>query len=167
MRIKFSNQTVKALEARLQKAFKWQNVRLVRRLSALLEHGQQGRPVAQVVGKWGISPATLYQWLSEFMVEGLKSLYYQHGGGRPCRLNLAQKKQLHEYLDAGPQAVGFETACWSSLIVAELIENKFGVKYHRHYVIALLRSWGYSFQKAEHTSDHLDEAKRQEWLLTT
>ncbi len=50
--------------------------------------------------------------------------------------------------------------------MTELIENKFGVKHNRHYVIALLRGWGYSFQKAEHTSDHLDEAKRQEWLLT-
>ncbi len=76
MRIKFSNQTVKDLEARLQKAFKWQNVRLVCRLSALLEPGQQGRSVAQVVEKWGLSPATLYQWLCEFMVEGPKSLYY-------------------------------------------------------------------------------------------
>lgn len=45
----------------------------------------------------------------------------------------------------------------------ELIEAKFGVKFARHYVIALLKSLGYSFQKAEFVSDHLDEAARRVW----
>ena len=32
---------------------------------------------------------------------------------------------------------------------------------------ALLKNLGFSFQKARFVSDHLDEARRQEWLLTT
>jgi transposase len=75
-----------------------------------------------------------------------------------------QKKQLCAWIDAGPQAAGFETACWNTLLIQELIRRKFGVLYNRFYVCELLRNLGYSFQKAQFVSDHLDEARREVWL---
>jgi hypothetical protein len=36
-----------------------------------------------------------------------------------------------------------------------------------HYVSELLKNLGFSFQKARFVSDHLDEAKRREWLQQT
>jgi len=38
------------------------------------------------------------------------------------------------------------------------------VLYDRYYVCELLRNLGYSFQKAQFVSDHLDEVRRQAWL---
>jgi transposase len=38
------------------------------------------------------------------------------------------------------------------------------VRYSRFYVCSLLRNLGYSYQKAEFVSDHLDPARRQAWL---
>jgi hypothetical protein len=56
------------------------------------------------------------------------------------------------------------------VLVAELIQQEFDVVYNRFYVGTLLKnratpfSRGYSFQKAQVVSDHLDEARRQTWL---
>ena len=49
-------------------------------------------------------------------------------------------------------------------MVQDLIEKRFGVSYHPHYVSTLLRNLGFSFQKARFVSDHLNEAKRKEWM---
>jgi hypothetical protein len=70
---------------------------------------------------------------------------------------------LCELIDAG-QAAGFETACWNALLIQELIRREFQVLYDRYYVCELLRNLGYSFQKAQFVSDHLDEMHRQAWL---
>jgi len=166
MRIHFCGPTVKALQVRLQGAVKYNIGRLIRRISVLLDCSQQ-LPVPEIGAKWGISPATVYNWLNAFILAGVDGLYYRHGGGRRSKLSLTQKKELTAHLDAGPQAAGFATACWSSLLVQTLIEQVFGVKFPRHYVIALLKGLGYSFQKAQFVSDHLDEAKRLEWTGQT
>ena len=62
------------------------------------------------------------------------------------------------------EAAGFDTACWSALLLRQLIRREFWVLYNRYYVCELLRNLGYSFQKAQFVSDHLDEARRQAWL---
>lgn len=49
-------------------------------------------------------------------------------------------------------------------MVQDLIEKRFGVSYHPHYVSTLLRNLGFSFQKARFISDHLNEEKRTEWM---
>jgi hypothetical protein len=49
-------------------------------------------------------------------------------------------------------------------LVVELIEREFDVMYNRFYVCTLLKNLGYSFQKAQFVSDHLDEARRKVWM---
>ena len=49
-------------------------------------------------------------------------------------------------------------------MVQDLIEKRFGVSYHPHYVSTLLRNLGFSFQKARFISDHLNEETRKEWM---
>lgn len=163
MRIQFTRSTVKALEALLQKALKCKNCRLLRKISAILEHGHQQIPVPEVAQKWGISPAAVYHWLSQFLVKGMESLFYHYKGGRRPKLSLAQLKELTAILDGGPQAAGFREACWNSGLVQELIKLKFGVEYNSHYLSEWLHKLGYSYQKGERIADHLDPQKRREW----
>ena len=49
-------------------------------------------------------------------------------------------------------------------MVQDLIEKRFGVCYHPHYISTLLRNLGFSFQKARFVCDHLNEEKRTEWM---
>jgi transposase len=162
-RIHFSRSTVNAIQAALHKAYVVGDLRLVRRTSALLEFGANNLAVSQIVTKWNIVRATFYAWLSDFLLHDLDSLVYHYHGGRRPRLSSTQKKQLCAWLDAGPPAAGFASACWSALLIQELIRREFGVLYNRHYVCELLHNLGYSFQKGQFVSDHLDAARRQAW----
>jgi transposase len=164
IRIQLARQTVKAMQHRLQEAYQHDDVRLVRRIQALLDHLVNEVPVADLSEQWGFTPACFYQWLLALLLQGVASLRYQVGGGRKAKLTPTQKKRLGVLLDAGPEAAGFDTACWNSILIRVLIEREFGVLYDRFYVCELLRNLGFSFQKAKFESDHLDEAKRQAWI---
>jgi transposase len=164
MRIQWTKLTVKALHKRLQQAYTAGDKRLVRRLSVLLAVGQHKARVPEVAQQWGISVAIVYQWLQEFLGERLASLPYRWGRGRKSKLTDSQKRRLCQLLDAGPVAGGFSCGCWSSVLVAKLIQQEFNVMYNRFYVCTLLKTLGYSFQKAQFVSDHLDPEKRTAWL---
>jgi transposase len=164
IRIQASHATVKALQARLQDAYRRDDVRLVRRISVLLDLLTQTASVTVLCERWGLSPSCLYDWQKAFMLRGMDSLVYRHSGGRPEKLTPRQKKRLVELIEAGPMVVGFETACWNSVLIRVLIWREFGVLFNRHYVCTLLHNMGFSFQKARFVSDHLDAAKRLAWL---
>ena len=163
IRIQFSHHTVKTLQAALHKAYEVGDVRLLRRASALLEFGVNNLAVPTIATKWDIARATVYHWVTDFLLQAADGLVFHYPHGRPARLTPTQKSQLCEWLDAGPQAAGFDSACWSTLLIQELIRCKFHVLYNRNYLAALLHNLGFSFQKAQFVSDHLDEARRQAW----
>jgi transposase len=164
IRIQLSQATVKALQTRLQQAYKKDDVRLVRRVTVLIELLVHHVPVEVLHERWGVSPSTIYEWRKAFLLRGLDSLVSRHGGGRPEKLPPAQKKRLVELLDAGPLVGGFETACWNAVLIRVLIWREFGVLYNRPYVCTFLHNLGFSFHKARFVSDHLDAAKRHAWL---
>src|SRR5215472_6245597 len=164
LRIQLSRVTVKELHSRLQHAYQRDDVRLVRRITVLLELLVHQVPVEVLSERWGLSSACLYHWRQAFLLRGMDSLVYHHSGGRRPKLTARQKKRLVELLEAGPQVVGCETACWTSVLIRVLIWREFGVLYNCQYVCTLLHNLGFSFQKACFVSDHLDAARRHVWL---
>ena len=138
IRIQASNATVKALQARLQDAYRRDDVRLVRRTSVLLELLTQTATVPVLCERWGLSPSCLYAWQKACLLRGLASLIYRHSGGRPAKLTPSQKKRLVELIEAGPLVVGLETACWNSGLIRVLIWREFGILYNRHYVCTFI-----------------------------
>jgi transposase len=164
IRIQLRRATAKDLHSRLQHAYQCDEVQLVRRITVLIALLIHHVPVAGLCERWGLSLACLYAWQKAFLLCGMDSLVYHHGGGRRPKLLPRQKKRLVELIEAGPLVVGFETACWNAVLIRVLIWREFGVLYNRHYVWTLLHNLGFSFQKARFVSDHLDEAKRLAWL---
>jgi transposase len=164
IRIQVSSATVKALHNRLQQAYLKDDVRLVRRTTVLIDLLVHLVPMALLCERWGLSASCLYDWQKAFLLHGLDSLVYRHGGGRRPKLTPKQKKRLVELIEAGPLVVGLETACWTSGLIRVLIWRELGVLYNCHYVCTLLSNLGFSFQKARFVSDHLDTAKRLAWL---
>jgi transposase len=151
------------LIAHLKQAYAAGDLRLVRRISALLGLAN-GETVAQVAETLAVSRQAVYDWLKAFMLRGAESLVYRRSPGRKPRLTKTQKRRLSELIEAGPLAAGYPTGCWTSLLVQQLILREFGVLYNRHYVCELLRNLGFSYQKAKFVSDHLDEEARRKWL---
>ena len=161
--IRFARQTSKSLVEQLKQAYTAGDLRLVRRISALLGLAK-GETVAQVAETLSVSGQVVYNWLRAFMLHGVDSLVYRRSTGRKSRLTKTQKKRLVELVKAGPLECGYPTACWTSLLIQQLILREFGVLYNRHYVCQLLHNLGLSFQKAKFVSDHLDEEARRKWL---
>jgi transposase len=164
IRIQLSHATVKDLSHRLQHAYQRDDVRLVRRTTVLIDLLVHHVPAEVLGARWGLSISCIYQWRQAFLLQGMDSLTYHHGGGRRPKLTPRQKKRLVELIEAGPLVVGCETACWTSVLIRVLIWREFGVLYNCQYVCTLLHNLGFSFQKARFVSDHLDTAKRLAWL---
>lgn len=165
-RVYFTAATANFLRKRLDRAYELGSKHLIRRISALLAYSQ-GQTVERIAQDLSISEETLYAWLRAFLVDRFESLVYPSRPGRRAKLTKTQKRRLKEIINAGPLAYGFTRGCWSSLLVQDVIVNEFGVLYNRHYVCALLKNLGYSYQKAKFVSAHLDPKAREKWLEQT
>jgi transposase len=162
-RITFSKSNVKRFQQELDKAYQRGDKRTIRHLSVLLMIGSKVA-LATILSVWNVSQQTVYNWLNDFMVCQFNSLEYQKVPGRPPRLSKTQKRDLSKWIEAGPEACGYPTGCWTSVLIQDLIYQKFDVMYNRFYVCELLGNLGFSFQKARFISDHLDEEARQRWM---
>lgn len=163
IKIRLIQATMTALIEALHHAYATGNLRAVKRISALLDVAKD-ESIENVAKKYVVVRQTVHRWVTEFLLEGLDSLKYEKPSGRKPRLTKTQKARLKEVVKAGPQAAGFQTACWTSLLIQIVIYREFKVLYSRHYVCELLHNLGFSFQKARFVSDHLDEKRRQEWM---
>jgi transposase len=163
MRISFLKETVKQLRIALHKAYELGSLKSVRRISVLLMLAER-HGMGEITLVWDITRQTVIHWVQELMYEGYDSLKYEKPKGRPARLTKTQKKELYDLIKAGPEACGYKTGCWTSVLIQELIRERFGVLYNRFYVCELLHTIGISRQKARFVSDHLDEEARKQWM---
>jgi transposase len=122
------------------------------------------QPIEKIVASWDVSRQTINNWVKALMYLGLDSLVYKKPKGRPAKLTKTQKDELYTLIKSGPEACGFDTGCWTSVLVQELIRTRFKVLFNRFYVCELLRNLGFSRQKARFVSDHLNEEARKDWM---
>lgn len=161
-RLTISCELRKELDAALQSAERRGDIRLVKRILAVLAYAD-GQPVEHIAAFLHVSVASLQHWLLLFLCYKLKGLRAKKPSGRKPKLTKQQKRQLGSLIDAGPVACGFASACWRSPMIQHLINQRFGIFYSVFYVAQLLDNLGFSYQKAAFVSDHLNEQKRQDW----
>jgi transposase len=166
IRIRISTEMVKQMTQALHKAYKSGDAKMIRRILVLLDYSRGDSPDT-IASRHGVGLSSVYAWLKQLLVSGLASLKPRWKGGRPGKLSKSQKKRLCELIKAGPQASGYPCGCWSGLLIQDLIWQAFGVLYNAHYVCDLLKSLGFSYQKARFVADHLDETKRLLWMKQT
>ena len=160
-----SSFTRKQLYRRLQQAYGQGNLRVVRRIQALLALAES-QSVQEVAQMLNLGQQTIRDYRNAFLLKGASSLKYKRPPGRPNKLTKTQRRELAGLIKAGPKAAGYTSGCWNTPMIQELIQNRFGVSYHPHYLATLLHNLGFSYQKARFVSDHLNAAKRLEWRRT-
>jgi transposase len=143
--VRLSGATIKALEAALRQGHRAADVRVIRRVQALLEMGAV-RPVGVVADRLGLDATTVYGWLHAFLVDGVATLRYGRPPDRPSKLAPSQKRRLCALIEAGPLAAGYPPGCWSMLFLQDLIQREFGQFYNHPYLATLLRDLGFSYQ---------------------
>ena len=120
---------------------------------------------AAVVLQLSVEQVERYAYL--FLCYGAAGVAFKKSSGRRPKLNQDQKLELARLIDAGPAECGFDGNCWRSPMIHQLILDKFKVSYSVFYIAELLKSLGFSFQKARFVSDHLNQIKRRDWRQKT
>ena len=168
IRIQVSNKILAGLYERLERAYVMGQLRLVKRIHALL-YIIDGKDVTEVMAILKLSSATIYNYIKAFLLNQLDSLVYRFSPGRPSKLNEAHRKELGEVIDAGPEAAGYDYGCWSTILIQDWIFNRFGVEYEPRYVAELLDKMGFSYQRGHFASDHLEDvaAEQEKWMTET
>ena len=165
-RLTLSSTQKKALLRRLKTSEQLGNIRMVKRILAILST-VEGFSKEAIANMLHVSVESVRLWLCFFILHGIKEIEPKKSPGRPSKLTKHQKKELAEIIDKGPAEAGFLSNCWRSPMIQHLIYEKFGVFYSVHYIIQLLKNMGFSYQKARFVSDHLDEEARKQWFSNT
>jgi transposase len=160
--ITFSKETVKELTGRLRIAWRTGRQWLIKQLSALLMLADR-QEAYTIAGRLGVSTTTIYAWRDGFLTKRWASLVRGRSPGRPPKLSDSQRARLKELVLSGPEACGYETGCWNSALIQDLVKREFGKSYNVHYLSTLLKNLGFSYQKARFVADHLDELSRKHW----
>lgn len=128
----------------------------------LLQSGKMSQ--VQIAQHLGVSEATISKWKKILEESGPDALQAWKASGRPPNLSTVQKDQLVEKLKQGALATGFPTEQWTQARVKKVIEQEFGVHYHRDYISRLLKGLGWSVQKLDTRAIERDEEMIQAWL---
>jgi transposase len=131
-----------------------------RRALALLDEGRSLNEVARLLE---CAPSSVMRWRDRRRRGGVKALKVGASPGRPPKLTKVQRRRLVRLLLRGAMAQGYATELWTTARIAEVIEEQFGVTYHRDHVGRLLHGLGWSSQTPERRAVERDEPAIAHW----
>jgi transposase len=137
----------------------WREWRRVRALQ-LKEQGWTQRQIASALD---VSEGAVSQWLAAAARDGPEVLLAHPAPGRPPRLTPAQKRLIPEFLWHGPEAYGFRGEVWTCARVGRVIEEEFGVRYHKDHIGRLLRELRWTPQVPITRASQRDEVAIEQW----
>jgi transposase len=113
-----------------------------------IERVREGESPADVIASYGFNRTTIYKWLNGAARSGDEALRSTPATGRPHRLTPAQEQQVFRWVNGrDPRQYGLDFGLWTRAIVAQLIEQKFGIKLGLTAVGKLLAKLGLTPQK--------------------
>lgn len=141
---------------------------LEKRRHKAMEILDSGFSLNEVARKIGCNASSVMRWRDAREKQGQKGLKPKPVPGRPPKLSAQERKRLIIILLKGAIANGYQTELWTTARIAELIEQRFGVTYHRDHIGRLMFSLGWSHQKPGRRPLQRDERlierwKRKEW----
>ncbi|MCZ7583796.1 MAG: IS630 family transposase [Deltaproteobacteria bacterium] len=108
-------------------------------------------------------PSSVLRWRDQRAVEGESVFEVKRASGRPRKLTEKQRSRLTTMLLKGAMKHGYPTDLWTTQRIADLIEKRFGVSYHRDHIGRLMASLGWSHQKPDRRAKERDNAAIERW----
>src|SRR5438034_6561969 len=137
----------------------WKEWRRMRAL-ALKQQGWTQRAIAEALG---VSEQAVSQWLAAVRQGGPQALRSHPAPGAPPKLTADQKRLIPEFLWHGSEAYGFRGQVWTCARIAKVIEEEFGVSYHKDHVGRLLAQLHWTPQVPIRRAIQRDEKAIQRW----
>ncbi len=163
LKFKLSKQQKQEIQEQLKRAEYKGNLAEAKRLLSLLSLAE-GKSSVEIGMILQVTAEAVRCWFKNYLLKGIAGLKTQSRAGRPAKLTKKQRRKLSEWIEAGPEKLGFPGACWRTPMIQHLILEKWGVYYCVRYLSQLLKSIGFSFQKARFVAQEQDEKARQKWL---
>ncbi len=114
-----------------------------------------------------VSLSGVSKWLKIYSEKGVDGLLEGRRSGRPGFLSDLDKILLCDIIDSGPIAYGYVSGLWTSIRIADVIEQEFGVRYHPGHVRKLLADFGFSVQSPKRVLARADKEKQAKWISET
>lgn len=134
-----------------------------RRLEAIRLWEQSDLNQSEVARRLGVCRQTVSRWVGEFRAGGREALKKAGRAGRKPELTPADRERLEDLLLGGPEKLGYETPLWTCAPVAHLIEQEFGIPYHRGHVWKILDDLGWSCQRPVGRARERNEEEIRRW----
>ena len=124
---------------------------------------QQGWPRHDIAEALGVSPVSVSRWFARARNGGPEALGAHPSPGRPPKLSDTQKRMIPEFLWHGAEAYGFRGEVWTCARIATVIEQEFGVHYHKGHVGRLLQELHWTPQVPIRRAIQRDEKAIHRW----
>jgi transposase len=120
---------------------------------------EQGQPLAQVARFFGTAPHRVRAWQERFLAAGRAGLADQARGGRPPKLDEADRAFLSEALERGPQAYGFPVTVWTLDDLQTLLLWEREVRVSHATLYRVVHTLGYRYRRPRHDLTHRQNAE--------
>lgn len=140
--------------------------RVAKRIHAILLNNDQ-RTSGEIAKLLKTPRSSVTLWLSNYEKHGYDSLLEGHRSGRPSCLTDDQKIVLSDIVDSGPIAYGFISGVWTSIMIAQIIQNEFSVSYNPRHVRRILDEMSFSVQRPKKILANADPVKQHRWIRYT
>jgi transposase len=127
------------------------------------ELSQQGWTQGDIAEALGVGRPSVCQWLSAARQAGADVLRSRLRPGPAGKLLPGQRYLIADCLWHGAEAYGFRGAVWTCARVAKVIEEEFGVRYHKGHVSRILQEIGWTSQVPITRAIQRDEEAIQRW----
>jgi transposase len=135
-----------------------------------VERVRDGERPSSVIASYGFNRTTIYKWLMAASKPGVgqAALRSRPASGRPRRLTPRQEQQVFRWINGhDPRQYGLDFGLWTRLIVARLIEQKFGIRLGLTAIGALLARLGLTPQKPLQRAYQRDPEAIEKWRRET
>jgi transposase len=126
-----------------------------------------GRRVIEIASEAGVTRGSVNRWLQWYDADHVDGLRTSVSDGPAPKLNEAQQAQLADIIEQGPIVAGYHSGVWTGPMIGNLIEQRFGVRYHNHHVPRVLHQLGFSVQRPRKRLARADLERQATWLRET
>lgn len=126
-----------------------------------------GKPSRELEEVYNTSFKQILNWVHRFEKEGIEGLRDKPGRGRKSRLTQEQKARLHDLLlNEDPCEHDYNTETWTGPLVIDWIKKHFQVEFKKAQIYNILKSLGFTYQKARGFYPEADPQKQEEFKDT-
>jgi len=126
---------------------------------------QAGESPEVVAGALGINRTTIYDWLAKYRSGGWHRLKAKPVPGRPPRLDGAALRWIFNTVTGkNPTQLNFKFALWTREMIAQIVRQRFKVRFSLVSIGRLLAQLGITCQRPLHRALQRNPALVQQWL---